>query len=111
MAVVTLTPQDVDREGVAASYDTLNAADTYTFRNTGSTMLHFKNAGGSVATVTLTTPGTISDLAIQDPTVQVAAGGERFVAMLPTSTFSDSGGKAAFTQDQAAGVTAAVVRT
>lgn len=110
MADVTLTPQNVDRDGITPSYTALNAVDTYHARITASTILHFKNTGASPSTVTLVTPGNVGGLAIQDPTVNVpATSGDVMVSAEPLGAFADGGGSLTFTQDQASGVSVAVV--
>lgn len=111
MANVTLTVQTADRDGVAPSYTAIDATDTYFFRNAGNTVLHFLNTGGSASTVTFATPGSVAGLAIADPTINVpATTGDVMAAMSPASIFADSSGDSSFTQDQASGVSVAVVR-
>ncbi len=111
MADVTLTPQNVDKDGVAPSYTSIDNVDTYKFRNSSKTMLHFKNTGGAPAVVTEDTPGSVSGVAIGNPIVSVpATTGERMIGMQPTSLFNDGGGIASFTQDQATGVSVAVLQ-
>lgn len=111
MAIVTLTPQTMDKDGAAPTYTAIDATDTYSFRNGEKTILHFLNTG-TESTVTLDTPGTVGGgLAIENPTVTVpATTGDIMVALDPLSAFNDSSGNATFTQDVASGVTVAVVQ-
>lgn len=109
MAIVTLTPQIVGKAGATPSANSLNAADTYKFRNSSKTLLRIANTGGSPSIVTLDTPGTVAGEAIANPTVSVpATTGVRIISLQPTSLFNDPSGIASFTQDQATGVTAEV---
>jgi hypothetical protein len=86
--MAALTPQVVQITGTipthnaaAAGGDTVPAGDR--------TWLHVKNGGGSSVTVTLTTPGTVSGLAIADVAVAVGAAGEKLVGPLPSHLFGD----------------------
>jgi hypothetical protein len=66
MAVVVLTPKEVDYNGVEAVSDTTDykaatAVDGYTFLNDGRTFIHIKNGSGAVAlTATIVSPQTCS---------------------------------------------------
>lgn len=111
MADVTLTPQTVTREGIQQSFTALNAVDVYFVSITDRTILHFINDGASPATVTLVTPGNVSGLTIEDPTVVVPATSHAMASPLPRGVFADGSGQLQFTQDQATGVTVAVVQT
>ena len=51
--------------------------------------LHVKNGGGSPITVTLTTPGTVSDVAVSDPTYSVTNAQERMIGPLKPQLFAD----------------------
>lgn len=111
MATVTLSAQTVDKDGLsAATYTAIDATDTYSFRNTDKSILHFKNTS-TESTVTLDTPVTSGGIAVANPTVTVpATTGDVFVAMLPLSVFNSSAGLATFTQDVASGVTVALLQ-
>lgn len=112
MADVTLATQNVDRDGITESFTTLNEVDTYFVRASRSTILHFKNTGASPSTVTLDTPGNVGGLQIENPTVSVpATSGDVMVAAEPLGAFIDGSGELSFTQDQATGVSVAVVST
>ena len=54
------------------------------------TFLRVKNGSGSPVTVTVTTPGTVSGLAIADATMSVpATTGDMMLGPLPASLFGD----------------------
>lgn len=111
MANVTLNPQVVTRGGITESFTALNAVDVYFVSISDRTILHFKNTNVAAASVTLVTPGNISGLAIQDPTVNLPAStGDVMVAPEPRGVFADGGGQLSFTQNQATGVSVAVVQ-
>ena len=111
MADVTLAVQKITNAGVDESFTAIDATDTYFVRNTAGVLLHFKNTGGSASTVTLVTPNSVAGFAIADQQVTIpATTGDRMVAALPTSVFNDGQGFVTFTQDQASGVTVAVVK-
>lgn len=110
MAVQTLTPQIVGKAGVTPTFNAIDATDSFQFRNSPKTILYFKNTGGSIATITFDTPGTVSGEAIANPTFTVpATTGEIPAAMVPTSLFNNASGFASFTCDQASGVTVAIL--
>ena len=111
MADVTLTRQQVDRDGLAPSYTALDNVDTYFVDNaSGDVFVHFKNTGGSASTVTFDITKTVAGLSVTDPTVTVpATTGDLMVGPFPVE-WETTGGDIKFTQDQASGVTAANIR-
>lgn len=113
MADVDLTVEVPDRDGLAATYNALNDTDVY-FARADDLLLHFKNTGASPAVVTFDVTQTVGGVDFVDPTVTVpATSGDLFVGNLANVYQIASGtdlGKVKFTQDQASGVTVAVLK-
>ncbi|WP_340382322.1 hypothetical protein U5640_36380 [Streptomyces sp. SS7] len=65
--------------------------------------LYVNNGSGSSVTVTLTTPGTVSGLAIADPTYAVAAGKHAIIPL--TNVFRGALGRVAVAYSAATSVT------
>jgi hypothetical protein len=87
--MAALTPQVVSIAGTAPTYAAASAGGD-TVPAGERTWIHVKNAGGSPITVTVTTPGTVSGLAIADVSVSVpATTGERLIGPLPSNLFGD----------------------
>ena len=96
-----LTAFSPSQLGTTATWTTLATATTYTFDNTGNTVLLLTNAATTtVATnniITLVTPSTIAGLAIADQEVSVnGAGTIKSVGRLARTAFN-SGSQASFT--------------
>jgi len=117
MADVEITPQAISPAGIAQTYTTLNATDTYYVPNRGSrVMLHFKNTNASPATVTLDiTQTTAEGLGITDPTISVpATTGDKMAGTFPFVYEVRGGandGKLKFTQTVATGMSVAAIQT
>ncbi|MCI0544215.1 MAG: hypothetical protein L0Z49_07175 [Actinobacteria bacterium] len=114
MADVDLTVEKIDRDGLAATYTAINATDTYFApRKDGRLILHFKNTGGSGATITFDITQTQDGVSYADPTVTVpATTGDIFVGGLGAVyevASGDDRGKVKFTNNQATGVTVAAL--
>lgn len=112
MADIVLARQTVGRSGVDVTYTTLTDSDDYYAANGSGVGLHIKNGGGSAATVTFDTTQTVDGLDLENPTLTVPANSDRFVGGFPASweDVSTHPGSIKFSQDQAADVTAAVIR-
>ena len=96
-----LTSFNPSQLGSDATWTTLALATTYTFNNTGSTVLLLTNAATTtVATnnaITLVTPSTVAGLAIADQVVSInGAGAIKSVGRLARTAFNE-GGTASFT--------------
>jgi hypothetical protein len=78
--VAALTIQTINQTGVGPTYAAADAAGDTVIPGAGS-FLHVKNAGTAAVTVTLVTPGTVSNLDIADQPVSVPAAGERMIAV------------------------------
>jgi hypothetical protein len=95
--------------GLAATYHPADAAgDTVPVGD--HVHLHVKNGSTAAATATITTPGTVSGLAISDLAVSVPAGGDRFIGPLRRDLFAGAGGVASVAWSATASVTFAVLR-
>jgi len=99
MANNRLTPENVARTGLAATYlvegagaGQINVNDLYQVNNDGKVILHFKKSGASACTVTVTTPGTVDGLAIADLVVSIpATTGDIFMGPFPTRFYNKLG--------------------
>lgn len=92
MPSVELTVQQIDRDGLEATYSSANADGNH-FDNQADhrTFLHVKNDDGSDHTVTLTVQETVDGQSVTNPTVTVTAGEERFIGPFPASIYNSSG--------------------
>jgi len=115
MADVQFEPEQVTLAGLAATYNSIDATDVYFANNSrGKVFLLFKNTGGSPSVVTFDITQTVAGLTVTDPTVSVpATTGERLIGPFP-GVWEEAGGvqkgRVKFSQDQATGVTVAVVK-
>lgn len=89
MAEVRLSVENVTRQGLEASYTSINSTDDYLIQNDGRVLIHVKNTDAAVETVTLTTGRTINGLTIQDPTVSVTASSEFFIGPFAPGVYND----------------------
>lgn len=88
--MAALTPQFVSIAGTAPTYAAAGAGGD-TVPSGERTWLHVKNGSASPITVTVTTPGTYSGLAIADVSVSVpATTGERLIGPLPSNLFGNT---------------------
>jgi len=112
MAEVTLTPERVLKDGLAATYTgSLSTSNTYLVRNNGRVVLHFKKGGAGDCTVTVQTPKTVAGLAVAENTFSVpATTGDIFAGPFPQSIFNDSAGDLRFTLSEITGLTVAVLQ-
>lgn len=113
MAIVALTPQQLNGPTVTVPTYTgsLSVSNSYTVNNDGKTILHFKKSGAGIATITVSTPGTVDGVAIADPTFAVpATTGDVMVGPFRPSTYNDGDSNLTFTPSDVAGLTVAVIR-
>ena len=87
--MATLSVERITYTGLAAAYSAA-AGGGDKVPSGDRNFLHFKNGDASPTTVTISTPGTVDGIAIDDPQVIVAATGEAFFGPLPRGTFGDS---------------------
>jgi hypothetical protein len=112
MATVILTPDVGDRAGVAVTRVTPLTTNTYKFLNDGKVVLNVRKTGANACTLTITTPGTVDDLDVEDRTVVVAATtGDVWITGLKPRYYSDAEGYVAFTVSEVTGLTIALVQT
>lgn len=114
MADVTLTVQQADRDGLTASYTSIDNVDTYyAARHGGNLLLHFKNTNASPATITFDVTQTRDGVSFADPTVTVpATTGDVFVGGLGDvyEATGTNAGKVKFSCSLATGVTVAAIQ-
>lgn len=113
MADVRLTPQQVDEDGLTATYtSTLSTGDTYLVNNDGRVVLHFKKTGAGDCTVTVQTPGTVRGLAVADRTFTVTGlTGDLFAGPFPPGVYNAPGAHdLRFTVSEVTGLSVAVLR-
>lgn len=114
MADIQLTVEQIDRDGLEATFTSLIATDVYFApRKGGRLILFFKNTNAGIATVTFDVTKLQEGVAYTDPTVSVpATTGEVHVSGLgnvyEVETGTDSG-KIKFTQDLATGMSVAAL--
>ncbi len=84
-----IAKQTIGLTGAIPTYAAVNAADTF---NPGSNVfLHVKNTSGATpSTVTITTPGSISGLAVAEITTVVGTASEKMIGPLPGSLVARS---------------------
>lgn len=113
MADVRLNPQQVDEDGLTATYTgSLSVTDTYLVNNDGRTIMHFKKSGVGACVVTIDTPGTVRGLAVADRTVNVpATTGDVFCGPFPPNVYNQPATHdLKFTLSDIAGLTVAALR-
>lgn len=115
MVDVLLTREQILVGGLVPTNTSIDATDVYFVENqVGQVFLHFLNTGGSISVVTFDTTQQIGGLDIEDPIVNIpATTGDVMIGPFP-STYEGKGGvrdgQIKFSQDQATGVTVAVLR-
>lgn len=107
MADVTVAPQQIARAGLAPTYQSIDATDTYLINNAGKMFVQVKNTGATESVVSVVTPGTVDGLAIAERTFTVPiTTGDRMAGPFPPSVYNAAGEHLIrLTQDQATGVT------
>src|SRR5688500_167062 len=91
MARTALTPQSFTSAGAVPAYSAANA-DGHSVVNSGRTLLHVKNGGGSSINVTIQTPGSVDGLALPDKVIAVANGAEKIIGKLATNVYNQADG-------------------
>lgn len=105
MANIAVTPQQIDNDGMAATYQTPNTSDTYQVPHTDQTFLHVKKSGANPCTVTVQTPATAGGLTVGERTVVVpATTGDVMIGPFPAALFRDSDGKLNVTFSEVTGL-------
>jgi hypothetical protein len=100
MAVVVLTPKDIDYNGVEAYSDTVDykaatAVDGYTFLNDGKTFIHIVNGSGAVnLTATVVNQQTCSygGSTSHNITIAIPFGEDWFSGFFAPSRFNSTSG-------------------
>ena len=102
--------QQISSTGLAATYTAVAASDTITILDGSAILiLHVKNAGGSVDTVTITDPGTTpAGSAATNPTRTVTNATEKFIPLDPR--YANSSGVITVAHSFTTSVTCAVLR-
>jgi len=91
MAVATLTVQETSLAGITPTWAAATAADGFAFLNDGNTYLEIKNVNAVELTATLVTPATVRGVAIENPTVAVAAtSGVKRIGPFAPEVFNDA---------------------
>lgn len=112
MAIVALAAtQQLDDAGVAQTYQTPNAVDTYTFPNDGRVFLHVKKSGAGICNVGVITPGTVRGKAIADASIAIPAStGDKMIGPFAPDLYNDANGLVSVTFSEVTGLSVAVVR-
>ena len=107
--MATLAHQSIANAGTEVTYATAGVSGDKTVPGE-RVFLHVVNGGETDTVVTLTTPGTVSGLAIADQEVTVTAGESRFIR-LPADLYRNraDSGLAAFACEPVTSVTVAVL--
>jgi hypothetical protein len=109
MADVAKSTEDINRVGLAATYNTgLATDDNYQISNDGRLFLHIKKTGAGACIATAVTNTTVDGLAVPDKTVSIpATTGDKFWGPFPTSIY---GTTLNVTFDEVTGLTFAALR-
>lgn len=107
--MATLDVQDAEVAGLASVTFTAAASGGDEAATDPRHLLLVRNTDTSAHTLTITTPGTASGIAINDPTVEVAADGIAAVPMHRVYRASSTG-RASLSMDDATGVEYALLR-
>lgn len=86
--MATVATEKLSAAGLQATYAAASGGGDKV-KATDDTFLHVKNAGGGSINVTLTTPGNVSGVAIDDPVIAVGAGAEAFIGPLFRHVYAD----------------------
>lgn len=87
----SLSVQQSVTGGLNATY-TAASVNGHAFDNSGrDVLLHVKNGGAGASVITFETGLTVDGLTVQDPTVSIPAGEERFFGPFPTSYHNNDG--------------------
>lgn len=112
MAIVPLVPDVVTEAGVAATYTSgLSTGNTYTVRNNGKTVLHFKKTGAGICVVTIVANGVVAGHAIAGGSASIpATTGDKFVGPFNPGIFDDVNHDVSFTLSEITGLSVAVLQ-
>jgi len=105
MAVVTLTPKNIDYNGAEAysdttDYDAATAVDGFTFVNDGKTIINIKNDGTSgelTATVDNPQPCDFGGTTVHDVAIAIPQDDDWLIGPFPKHRFNDDDGKVTIT--------------
>lgn len=93
MPRVNIPVLNVDADGVAPGNTAANATDFNMFDAGSNVVLLARNSGASARTVTITTPATVSGLAVADiGPVSIPAGEERIFGPFPANIWAQPSG-------------------
>lgn len=90
MARTALTVQEISRNAITPSYGSANV-DGHSYPNSGKEFFHVKT-GGTGATVTVQTPGTVDGNAIADKSYVLGTNTERMIGPFPPSVYNQADG-------------------
>lgn len=97
MAVVTLTPVEVDYNGIelktdTTEYDAATAADGFEFPNDGRTLIHIVNGDSGSCTATIDNPQSCNfrGTTVHDVAVTIPAGDDWIIGPFATHRFNAS---------------------
>ena len=97
MAVVALTPGNVDYNGIelktdTGKYDAATAEDGFEFVNDGKTLIHIVNADSGTCTATIDNPQSCNfgGTAVHDVDVEILSGDDYIIGPFPTHRFNSS---------------------
>lgn len=111
MARTPLTVQDIDNDGLKATYTSGDATDDHEFQNDrGDVFLHVLNGGASACVVDIITTYTAAGLALDDAGGSVPAGEDWFFGPFNPALFNQSTGLVNVDIDQDSSVTLAAIR-
>ena len=111
MADISLAVQQISRSGLNAAYTVgLSAADAYTVRNDGQTVLHFKKGAGTPSVITVQTPLQVDGLDLEELTATVPINDDLFLGPFPPGTFNDPTFLLRFTVTEVGNLTVAALR-
>ena len=71
--------------------------------------IHIKNGAGSPQTVTIATPVTVDNLAVDDLAIAIPAGEERMIGPFPTVNYNDANDKVQLTYSAVVSLTVAIL--
>jgi len=97
MAVVALTPGNVDYNGIelktdTGEYDAATAEDGFEFVNDGKTLIHIVNADSGTCTATIDNPQSCNfgGTEVHDVDVEIPSGDDYIIGPFPTHRFNSS---------------------
>ena len=85
----TLTVQEIDRNGVTATYSACDAACDQFVTESGREIVHIKNGHASAQDLEIVFANTQDGESVPNKTISVPAAGEMFVGPFPTQHYRD----------------------